>query len=147
MANKKITQLPASTTPLTGSEIVPVVQSGATVQTSVNSLGPGIGYTPAGTGAVARTVQAKLRETISVEDFALNVGLLLLVMVPMLPSFGRNNLRARLFGFTGVLAVSGTLAFRLLALGLLLPTPQVLVCSLSVKMFRIAPSFGCKAVS
>jgi hypothetical protein len=69
MANKKITQLPASTTPLTGSEIVPVVQSGATVQTSVNSLGPGIGYTPAGAGAVARTVQAKLRELVSVKDF------------------------------------------------------------------------------
>jgi hypothetical protein len=69
MANKKITQLPASTTPLTGSEIVPVVQSGATVQTSVNSLGPGIGYTPAGAGAVARTVQAKLRESVSVKDF------------------------------------------------------------------------------
>jgi hypothetical protein len=69
MANKKITQLPASTTPLTGLEIVPVVQSGATVQTSVNSLGPGIGYTPAGTGAVATTVQAKLRESVSVKDF------------------------------------------------------------------------------
>jgi hypothetical protein len=69
MANKKITQLPASTTPLTGSEIVPVVQSGATVQTSVNSLGPGIGYTPTGTGSVARTVQAKLRESVSVKDF------------------------------------------------------------------------------
>jgi hypothetical protein len=69
MANLKITQLPPSTTPLTGSEIVPVVQSGATVQTSVNSLGPGIGYTPAGTGAVARTVQAKLRESVSVKDF------------------------------------------------------------------------------
>jgi hypothetical protein len=69
MANKKITQLPASTTPLTGSEIVPVVQSGATVQTSVNSLGPGIGYTPAGAGAVATTVQAKLRESVSVLDF------------------------------------------------------------------------------
>jgi hypothetical protein len=69
MANKKITQLPPSTTPLTGAEIVPVVQSSATVQTSVNSLGPGIGYTPAGTGAVATTVQAKLREFVSVDDF------------------------------------------------------------------------------
>ena len=69
MPNKKITQLPTSTTPLTGAEIVPVVQSGATVQTSVNSLGPGIGYTAAGTGAVLRTVQAKLRETVSVKDF------------------------------------------------------------------------------
>jgi hypothetical protein len=69
MTNKKITQLPTSTTPLTGAEIVPVVQSGATVQTSVNSLGPGVGYTPAGTGAVATTVQTKLRESVSVKDF------------------------------------------------------------------------------
>jgi len=69
MSNKKITQLPTSTTPLTGAEIVPVVQSSATVQTSVNSLGPGVGYTPAGTGAVATTVQTKLRESVSVKDF------------------------------------------------------------------------------
>lgn len=69
MPNKKITQLPPSATPLTGAEILPVVQSSATVQTSVNSLGPGIGYAPAGTGAVARTVQAKLRESVSVKDF------------------------------------------------------------------------------
>ena len=69
MPNKKIIQLPTSTTPLTGAEIVPVVQSGATVQTSVNSLGPGVGYTPAGTGAVATTVQTKLRESVSVKDF------------------------------------------------------------------------------
>lgn len=69
MSNKKITQLPPSATPLTGAEILPVVQSSATVQTSVNSLGPGIGYTPAGTGAVATTVQTKLRESVSVKDF------------------------------------------------------------------------------
>ena len=69
MAGTKISQLPTATTPLTGAEIVPVVQSSATVQTSVNSLGSGIGYTPAGTGAVATTVQTKLREWVSVKDF------------------------------------------------------------------------------
>jgi len=69
MPNKKITQLPPSATPLTGAEIVPVVQSSATVQTTVDSLGSGIGYTPAGTGAVATTVQTKLRESVSVKDF------------------------------------------------------------------------------
>ena len=69
MPNKKITQLPPSATPLTGAELLPVVQSSATVQTSVNSLGPGIGYTPAGAGVVATTVQAKLREIVSVKDF------------------------------------------------------------------------------
>lgn len=38
MAGTKISELPAATLPLTGSELVPVVQSGATVQTNVSSL-------------------------------------------------------------------------------------------------------------
>lgn len=47
---------------------------GGTVQDVLNAVtGPtgaaSIGYTPAGTGAVAATVQAKLRETVSVKDF------------------------------------------------------------------------------
>ena len=56
MADKKISQLTSATT-LTGAELVPVVQAGATVQTTVNDLGVPLGaatiYTPAGTGAVA----------------------------------------------------------------------------------------------
>lgn len=54
---------------LTGDELVPIVQSGVTKQTTVDSFGPAIPYTPAGTGAVATTVQSKLRETVSVKDF------------------------------------------------------------------------------
>mgnify|MGYP000196173228 FL=1 len=69
MADKKISQLSAAITPLTGTELVPVVQSGTTVRTNVNDLGAAVGYTPAGTGAVATTVQAKLRESVSVKDF------------------------------------------------------------------------------
>lgn len=38
MADTKISQLPAATTPLSGAEVVPLVQSGATVQTPVNDL-------------------------------------------------------------------------------------------------------------
>lgn len=38
MADTKISQLPAATTPLSGAEVVPLVQSGATVQTPVNEL-------------------------------------------------------------------------------------------------------------
>lgn len=38
MADTKISQLPAATTPLSGAEVVPLVQSGATVQTPVNSI-------------------------------------------------------------------------------------------------------------
>lgn len=38
MADTKISQLPAATTPLSGAEVVPLVQSGATVQTPVNDI-------------------------------------------------------------------------------------------------------------
>lgn len=69
MADVKISQLPASTTPLVGTELVPIVQSGVTKQTTVSDFGAAVGYLPAGTGAVATTVQTKLRETVSVKDF------------------------------------------------------------------------------
>lgn len=78
MANVKISALPIASTPLTGAELVPIVQSGVTSQTTVdNMLNPLaetngsalIGYLPAGTNAELTTVQAKLREIVSVEDF------------------------------------------------------------------------------
>jgi len=69
MSDVKISQLPASTTPLAGTELVPIVQSGVTKQATVNQFGAAVGYLPAGTGAVATTVQTKLRETVSVKDF------------------------------------------------------------------------------
>jgi hypothetical protein len=69
MANSKISQLTSATTPLTGAELVPVVQGGVTKQSTVNQFGAAVGYLPAGTGAVSTTVQAKLRESVSVFDF------------------------------------------------------------------------------
>ena len=65
MANVKISGLPTASTPLTGAELVPVVQSGVTSQTTLSAMP----YVPTGTGAVTTTVQAKLRETVSVKDF------------------------------------------------------------------------------
>jgi hypothetical protein len=41
MADLKISQLPAATTPLAGSEVLPIVQSGSTVQVSVDNLTTG----------------------------------------------------------------------------------------------------------
>ena len=38
MANIKISQLPVASTPLTGAELVPVVQGGATERTTVDAL-------------------------------------------------------------------------------------------------------------
>jgi len=69
MANVKISGLPAASTPLTGAELVPIVQSGVTSQTTVGDFGAAVSYTPSGTGAITTTVQAKLRETVSVKDF------------------------------------------------------------------------------
>ena len=41
MADSKISALPASTTPLTGTEVLPIVQSGATVKVAVSNLTAG----------------------------------------------------------------------------------------------------------
>jgi len=41
MADLKISQLPAATTPLAGSEVLPIVQSGTTVQVSIDNLTAG----------------------------------------------------------------------------------------------------------
>lgn len=65
MANVKISGLPAASTPLTGAELVPIVQSGVTSQTTLSEMP----FIPSGTGAVATTIQDKLRETVSVKDF------------------------------------------------------------------------------
>lgn len=82
MAGTKISQLPTATTPLTGAELVPVVQSSSTYQTTAQGVanlaalplaasgGSNlVGFLQAGTGAVARTVQSKERDTVSVKDF------------------------------------------------------------------------------
>lgn len=69
MADKKISQLTSATT-LVGTEVMPIVQSGATVKTPVsNVITASAGYTPDGTGAVARSVASKLQESVSVKDF------------------------------------------------------------------------------
>ena len=105
MAGVKISNLPAATVPLTGTELIAVVQGGATkqaaiggtipaaqiintptgtiaatnVQTAINeivtdlSASSGsslVGFLQSGTGAVARTVQAKERDVVSVKDFS-----------------------------------------------------------------------------
>lgn len=65
MATVKISQLPPATGPLSSTDVVAAVQSGTTVKATVASLG----YQPAGTNAVATTIQAKLRQIVSVQDF------------------------------------------------------------------------------
>jgi hypothetical protein len=65
MATVKISQLPPVSGALGSTDVVAAVKSGTTVKATVASLG----YQPLGTGAVATTIQAKLRETVSIEDF------------------------------------------------------------------------------
>jgi parallel beta-helix repeat protein len=82
MAGTKISQLPTATTPLTGAELVPMVQSGSTYQATAQGVanlaalplaasgGSNlVGFLQAGTGAVSRTVQSKERDTVSVKDY------------------------------------------------------------------------------
>lgn len=65
MADAKIFQLPAATSPLDGSVEMPVFQGGATKRASMDS----IGFLQAGTGAILRTAQNKMRDAFSVADF------------------------------------------------------------------------------
>jgi hypothetical protein len=65
MADKKISALTAASTPLAGTEVVPIVQSGATVKVAVSDLtaGRGISATSVGAGvttpAAGTTIEAR----------------------------------------------------------------------------------------
>ena len=65
MSGIKITELPASTTPLSGSEIVPLVQGGVTKRATVTQIGT---VTATGT-TTPRTLPDRFAETVSVKDF------------------------------------------------------------------------------
>lgn len=80
MSGIKISALPVATLPLSGNEVLPVVQSGNTVQVAAKNVYAGsagsaqMGFIASGTGAAARTVQSKLREVISITDFGAAPG-------------------------------------------------------------------------
>lgn len=69
MAGVKISNLPAATTPLAGTELVPVVQSGVTVKVSASNLANSSTFTAAGTGAVTRQISSKLGDLVTPQDF------------------------------------------------------------------------------
>lgn len=65
MALIKISQLPVASSPGSPSDVLPVVQGGATKKAAVSSLG----FEASGTSATTRTIQNKLRDVVSVKDF------------------------------------------------------------------------------
>lgn len=65
MAGKKISQLPLASTPVSPSDIAAFVQGGITKRTSIDQLG----FVAASNNAIVRTIQNKLRDTVSVKDF------------------------------------------------------------------------------
>jgi hypothetical protein len=65
MANIKISQLPAATSPVAPTSELPINQGGDTKRAAINQLG----FVQAGAGAVTRTIQDRLRDMVSVKDF------------------------------------------------------------------------------
>lgn len=66
MAGVKISNLPAATTPLAGTELVPVVQGGVTVKVAASNLST---FTATSTGAVTRQISSKLGDVVTPQDF------------------------------------------------------------------------------
>jgi len=66
MAGVKISNLPAATTPLAGTELVPLVQGGVTVKVAAFNLST---FTATGTGAVTRQISSKLGDLVTPQDF------------------------------------------------------------------------------
>lgn len=65
MAIVKITDLPAADSPISSSDVAPVVQGGVTKKAQIDQLG----FTPVGANAITRTFQGRMREYLSAKDF------------------------------------------------------------------------------
>ena len=104
-----ISSLPAADA-LTGAEQFPVVQNGITKRTALNASG--VLYDPAGTGAVATTVQAKLRETVSVKDFGADPAASAAVNTAAIQAAAdyANSIGAKLIGAPGTFTVNTTIS-------------------------------------
>lgn len=68
MANVKISELPAATSPVDPSDVLPIVQSSTTKKASISQLG----FLQSGSTATARTIQDKLRDVVSAKDYGVS---------------------------------------------------------------------------
>lgn len=115
MADLKITQLTAATTPVAGTEVLPIVQSGATKQLSIANLTPGLSTITAvggGTGqtsyAVGDLLYANTTTTLAKLPDVATGNALISGGVGVAPSWGKINLATSI---SGVLPVANSLLY------------------------------------
>ena len=65
MAIIKISELPVADSPVSPSDVAPFLQNGVTKKAAINQFG----FLQSGTSAITRTIQDKLRDSVSVKDF------------------------------------------------------------------------------
>lgn len=115
MADLKITQLTAATTPVAGTEVLPIVQSGATKQLSIANLTPGLSTITAAKGGTGQTsyavgdlLYANTTTTLAKLADVATGNVLLSGGVGVAPSWGAVNLATSV---SGVLPVANSLLY------------------------------------
>jgi hypothetical protein len=74
MADSKISALPAATTPLAGTELIPIVQSGVTKKIAANGIQSGPAFSAYANGATSITGGAFTKIPCNIEEFDTNLN-------------------------------------------------------------------------